>query len=68
VPADLRLEDGLGDRRAEQIVLRRLEVTEPLGEHGEGPLDRRLHDDPPLDHGGLCFGHHVSSVGCSATS
>ena len=50
VTADLRFEHGLGDRYTEQVVLRRLEVAEPLGEHDEGPLDRRLHNDLPANH------------------
>ena len=50
VAADPRLEDGLGDRRAEQVVLRRLEVAEPAGEHGERLLDRCVDDDLPADH------------------
>jgi len=60
--ADLRFEHRLGDRDAEQVVLRRLEVAEPLGEHGKGPLDRRIDDDLPADHGSRCLGHDSSSV------
>jgi len=68
VTADLRLEHSFGDRRTEEVVLRWFEIAEPLGEHGEGPLDRRLHDDVPADHHGRCLGHEFSSVGCSTTS
>src|ERR1700680_398905 len=68
VAANPRLEGGLGDRRSEQIVLWRFEVAEPLGKYAEGPLDRRLNDDLRADHGGLCLGHDLSSVGCSTAS
>ena len=45
VPADARLEDGLGDLDAEHVVLGRLEAAELLGEDRERALDRRLDDD-----------------------
>src|ERR1700735_4760323 len=41
MPAAVGLEDCLGDRRREQVVLGRLEVAEPFGERREGLLDRR---------------------------
>src|ERR1700689_2410408 len=68
VPADVGLEDGLGDRRRQQVVLRRLEVAESLGERREGLLDRRLDDHLLADNGDLGSGHELSSAGCSATS
>src|SRR6478735_3580803 len=45
VAADPRLEHGLRDRHREQVVFGWLEVTEPVGEHPEGVLDGRVHDD-----------------------
>jgi hypothetical protein len=68
VPADLRFEHGLGDRRPEEVVLRRFEVAEPFGEHGEGPFDRHLDHDLPAHHRIRCLGHELSSVDCSTTS
>src|SRR5262249_8882295 len=38
VPAYVGLEHRFGDRDSEQIVLARLEIAEPLGEHGERAL------------------------------
>src|SRR5215212_11928772 len=49
VSADARLEDRLGDVDREHVVLARLEVAEAVGEDGERPLDRRLHDDLVAD-------------------
>jgi hypothetical protein len=66
VPADARLEHRLGDRRREQVVLRRLDVAEPLGEHLEGAVERRVDDDPPAHDGVL--GHELSSEGCPTAS
>jgi hypothetical protein len=63
VTAGLGLEHGLGDRCAQQVVFRRLEVAEPRGEEGERPFDRRLDDDLAADHRGCCLGHGVSSLG-----
>jgi len=68
VAADPRLEDGLGDRRGEQVVLRRLEVAESLGEHAEGAGDRGGDEDVLADDGGLGLGHVSSSVGLSTAS
>src|SRR5262249_51790220 len=68
VAADLRLEDGFRDRYPQEIVLGRLEVTEPLGKHGEGPLNRHVDDDLPSDNCGRWLGHDLSSVCCSTTS
>src|SRR5450755_1490145 len=66
--ADVGLEDCLGDRGPEQVVLRRLEVAEPLGERREGLLGRRVDHHLLADYGDLGSGHGLSSVACSATS
>jgi hypothetical protein len=42
VATNLRLEPGLGDLGTEEVVLRRLEVTEPLDERSKRTLDRRV--------------------------
>jgi hypothetical protein len=68
VPADVGLEDCLGDRRREQVVLWRLEVAEPLGERREGLLSRRVDQHLLADNGDLGPGHGLSFVVCSATS
>src|SRR5450755_73238 len=68
VPADVGLEDCLGDRGREQVVLRRLEVAEPLGERCEGLLGRRVDHHLLADNGDLGSGHGLSSVACPATS
>src|SRR5580700_11955228 len=68
VSADAGLEDCLGDRGREQVVLRRLEVAEPLGEHCEGPLDRHVDHHLLADNGDLGSGHGLSSVAGTATS
>src|SRR5580693_617241 len=68
VAADAGLEYGLGDRRRQQVVLRRLEVAESLGERREGLLDWRLDHHLLADHGDLGSGHELSSAACSATS
>ena len=56
VSAGVGLEDCLGDRGREQVVLRRLEGAEPLGERCEGLLGRRVDDDLLADNGDLRFG------------
>ena len=38
VATDRRFEDGHRDRDSQQVVLGRLEVPDPFGEPGEGPL------------------------------
>jgi hypothetical protein len=64
VTADARLEHGLRDGRAHQVVLAWLEVAEALREDREGPLDRRVHDDlPAYDH--ICLCHDGSSSAIS---
>src|ERR1039457_4190693 len=68
VSADVGLEDCLGDRGREQVVLGRLEVAEPLGERCEGLLDRRVDHHLLADHGDFGSGHGLSLVACSATS
>src|SRR5580700_11124924 len=68
VAADAGLEDGLGDRGREQVVLRRLEVAEPLGERCEGLLERRVDHHLLADNGTIGSGHGLSFVACSATS
>src|SRR5216684_2100972 len=68
VPADVRLENCLGDRGREQVVLRRLEVAEPLGERCEVLHGRRVDHHLLADNGDLGSGHGLSSVACSATS
>lgn len=64
----LRLEDGLGDGHAEQVVLRRLEVPEPFGKHGERTLDGRLDDDVAEYHRYGRLTHESSSATCSTAS
>src|ERR1700722_2051607 len=66
IAADPRLEYRLGDRYPEHVVLRRLEVPEPVGEHREGTLDRRVNHE--LLAYCRCFGlgHHASSIVVSA--
>jgi hypothetical protein len=49
MPSDLRIEDCLGDRDGEQIVLAGLEVAELFGEDGECALDRGVDDDVVFD-------------------
>ena len=68
VPTDPRLEHSLHDRCAEQVVLRWFEITEPCGEHVEGPVDRRFDVDQLADHSGIGVGHQLSSVGGVPTS
>jgi hypothetical protein len=68
VATDLRVEDRLGDRRTEQVVLAGLEVAEPFGEHRECPVDRCLDDDLAAHHHVGCLGHGFSSLDSSATS
>jgi hypothetical protein len=63
VSADPGLEPGLGNGRAKQVVLGRLEVAEAFGEHGERPLEGGRHDDLPLDLGGGLLGHGSSLSG-----
>src|SRR5258708_24737160 len=62
VSADVGLEDCLGDRRREQVVLRRLEIAEPLGERCEGLLERRVDYHLLADNGALTSGPGLSSV------
>ena len=68
VAANTVLEHRLGYRRPEHVVLWRLEIAEPIGEHGESTLDRRVDDDLLADR--HCFGlaHNFSSVCASTTS
>src|SRR5437764_6197520 len=66
--ADPGLEHRLGDRRAEQVMLRRLEVPEPVGEHSESTLYRRVHHDLLADRHCLGLGHYPSSSGACAVS
>src|SRR5215469_12360370 len=47
--ADPWLEYGLGERRAQHVVLGRFEVSEPVSEHGKGALDRGVYDHVPTD-------------------
>src|SRR5437879_1099219 len=68
VSADVGFEDCLGDRGREQVVLRRLEVAEPLGERREGLLGRRADHHLLADNGGLGSANGLSSAACSATS
>ena len=68
VATDVRIEYRLGDCHAEQIVLWRLEVTEPLSKDAESPINRRLDDDLTTDCRFVCLGHDAPSVGCSTTS
>ena len=67
-PADQGLEHRLGDRRPEHVVLRRLEVPEPAGEHRESTLDRRVHHHLLADRRRVGLGHYPSSSGASAAS
>ena len=62
VAADSGLEHRLGDRRPEHVVLRRLEVPEPVGEHRESTLDRRVNDDVLADCRCVGLSHHASLV------
>src|SRR5215218_2378291 len=67
VAADPRLEYSLGDWRTEQVVLRRLEVSELLGEHRERAVDRGVDDDvPPYGRFRLC--HRLSFLFCARSS
>src|SRR5215469_644753 len=72
VASDDRFEYRRGDRRPQHVVLGRLEVTEPVGEHRESMLYRCV-DDHLLTHGHrLWLGHHSSllcaSVLCASTA
>jgi hypothetical protein len=66
VAAHMRLEPRLGDRRAQEVVLLGLEVTEPLDEHLEGTVDRHVDHDLATDDHIISNGHGFSS-GCSST-
>src|SRR4029077_6741623 len=68
VPADPRLEYRFGYRRLQQVVLWRLEVTEPMGEHHEGTIDRRADDNLLADRHCFRIAHQSSLVGASTTS
>ena len=48
---------------SEKVVLRRLEVTEPLDERGEGTLDRYVDNDLATDDGIIGHVHDFSSGG-----
>src|SRR4051812_1591820 len=72
VAAHPRLEHGLGDVDAEQVVVAGLEVAEPPGEDVEGALDRRV-DDDRLPHGrvrvlGCLCAHGSPFSGCSTVA
>ena len=43
--ADVRLEHRLDDSRAEQVVLRWLEIAEAVGEDAEGTVDVFINHD-----------------------
>src|ERR1700730_1481466 len=66
--ADPGFEHRLGDGRAEQVVLGRLEVAEPVGEHREGALNRRVHHDLLADYRWPCLRPRSSSLGASMPS
>jgi hypothetical protein len=55
----------LGDRHPEQIVLGRLEVPEPVREHREGTLDRRVDHDLLADRHRFGLSHQSSWAGTS---
>src|SRR5262249_20585084 len=61
VPADPRLEHGLGNRGTEHVVLGRLDAVEVLGEDAEGALDGHLDDDLRPHGRRLCLCGHGSS-------
>jgi hypothetical protein len=67
--ADARLEHGLGDLDAQDVVLGGLDLSEVVHEHVEGTFDRRVNDDLHPDRGLLGVGtHRFSSLGCSTTA
>src|SRR5262249_51959201 len=68
VASDSRLEHRRGDRCPEHVVLWRVEVPEPFGEHGKGALDRGVDYDLRADDRCRLLGHAVSSVACSTRS
>src|ERR1700733_2718966 len=67
-PADARLEDGLGNLDAQDVVLAWLDPRKVPDEHSKGTLDRHINDDLRPDRGLLGLGAHLSSsLRCSTT-
>ena len=66
--ADVWFEHGFRDLRSEQIVFRRLEVTESFCEHRECARDWHVDDDLTADDRGIGLVHGFSSFCCSTTS
>src|SRR3546814_8396528 len=66
VTTDVRLEAGLRDRHAEQVVLPGLEVAEALHEQRERSVDRGI-DDHLSPHHHIVIGHAHSSSSESAS-